>query len=354
MVEDNVDMQQFVSGLLSDTYEVYCAYDGAIGLQMARNIHPDIIISDIMMPVMDGFSLARALREDARTSNIPIVLLTARAEQRDKMTGHQVGVDAYLPKPFDSNELRLVCERLVKRKDTNQRATRALYDAHQRMFIAEVSHEILNPLNFINTAAFVLHRQASANQSIPSKAQAAQQAFDAITEGVTRVRDVVSEMRSHIEGGAQAPKHPTTAQAVIDRTLRLLGHTTQCTISNTTTRTFMAQRGQVEQVLVNLVLNAQQASSTPAHIALVANDEADAIAIAVVDRGPGIPAQDLAKVFEPYFTTKAEGTGLGLAISRQIMQEHGGDLAAALNPEGGMTFKLTLPTADNVASKALS
>ena len=312
---------------------------------MARDIHPDVVISDIMMPQMDGFSLARALREDTRTSDIPIVLLTARGEQSDKMTGHEVGAEAYLPKPFDSSELRLVCERLVKRKAHGQRATRALYDAHLRMFIAEVSHEILNPLNFINTAAFVLHRAASAQAADASKAQAAQQAYQSVSEGVIRVRDVVTEMRRHIEGGAQAPKHPTTAQAVIERTLRLLGHTTQLTVVNDTSRLFMAQRGQIEQVLVNLVLNAQQATNAPTQIALAAHDEADAVTIAVVDRGPGIPAQQRDRVFEPFFTTKSEGTGLGLAISRQIMQEHGGDLCAIANPEGGMTFKLTLPVA---------
>ena len=346
VVEDNVDLQQFVSGLLSDTYEVYSAFDGAAGLQMARDIHPDLIVSDIMMPQMDGFSLARALREDTRTSDIPIVLLTARAEQNDKMMGYEVGADAYLPKPFNSTELRLVCERLVKRKAHGQRATRALYDAHLRMFIAEVSHEILNPLNFINTAAFVLHRSACAQAADVSKTQAAQQAYQSVSEGVTRVRDVVAEMRRHIEGGAQAPKHPTTAQAVIDRTLRLLGHATQLTVVNDTRRSFMAQRGQIEQVLVNLVLNAQQATQAPAQIALAAHEEADAIAIAVVDCGPGIPAQQLDRVFEPFFTTKSEGTGLGLAISRQIMQEHGGDLCATVNPEGGMTFKLTVPVAN--------
>lgn len=114
IVEDNRDVIHYLKSILQKTYVVHTAGNGADGLQLALDIIPDLIISDVMMPVMDGFTMTRKLKEDLRTSHIPIVLLTARADVDAKLEGLGCGADAYLAKPFNKQELFVRIENLIR------------------------------------------------------------------------------------------------------------------------------------------------------------------------------------------------------------------------------------------------
>ncbi|MFQ5651430.1 MAG: two-component regulator propeller domain-containing protein [bacterium] len=105
VIEDNRDMRAFIRTVLRVDYEVLEAPDGRAGIEQAAQATPDLIISDLMMPKMDGYELCRELKNDQKTSHIPIILLTARAAAEDKITGLQAGVDDYLIKPFQPEEL---------------------------------------------------------------------------------------------------------------------------------------------------------------------------------------------------------------------------------------------------------
>lgn len=105
IIEDNADVTQYIVSCLDSDYSLQTARNGKEGLEKALENIPDVIISDIMMPEMDGFEVCRSLKMDRRTSHIPIVLLTAKATQADKVTGLRHGADAYLTKPFDKEEL---------------------------------------------------------------------------------------------------------------------------------------------------------------------------------------------------------------------------------------------------------
>lgn len=106
IVEDNEEIQSYIAESFSDSFEVITANNGKEGKQQAFNRIPDIIVSDIMMPVMDGITLCRQLKEDVRTSHIPIILLTAKDSLQDKEEGYEVGADSYLTKPFSASLLR--------------------------------------------------------------------------------------------------------------------------------------------------------------------------------------------------------------------------------------------------------
>ncbi|MFQ5458277.1 MAG: response regulator transcription factor [Myxococcota bacterium] len=98
-------------------YEVLSATDGETGLHMAREEKPDLILLDLMLPKRDGYSVCRLLKFDQRYSQIPILMLTARGQAKDRETGMKTGADAYLTKPFDSEELMSTVRRLLKEDD---------------------------------------------------------------------------------------------------------------------------------------------------------------------------------------------------------------------------------------------
>lgn len=106
IVEDNEDIQKYIAESFSDSFEVITGSNGEEGKQQALNRIPDIIVSDIMMPVMDGITLCRQLKEDVRTSHIPVILLTAKDSLQDKEEGYEVGADSYLTKPFSASLLQ--------------------------------------------------------------------------------------------------------------------------------------------------------------------------------------------------------------------------------------------------------
>jgi signal transduction histidine kinase/DNA-binding response OmpR family regulator len=118
LIEDNKDVAHYIQQLLKKEYQVTLARNGLRGIQQALENLPDIIISDVMMPEKDGFEVCATLKADERTSHIPIILLTAKAQQADKLTGLKYGADAYLMKPFDKEELFIRLHQLVQLRQT--------------------------------------------------------------------------------------------------------------------------------------------------------------------------------------------------------------------------------------------
>ncbi|MFN0015998.1 MAG: ATP-binding protein, partial [Saprospiraceae bacterium] len=117
IVEDNMDVRNYVIEQLSSQCRILEASNGEMALEIARAELPDLILSDLMMPVMDGTTLTQILKADENTSHIPIVLLTARAGQSDRLKGLETGVEAYLTKPFDADELRLVVAKIIQQRE---------------------------------------------------------------------------------------------------------------------------------------------------------------------------------------------------------------------------------------------
>ncbi len=122
LIEDNDDMRENIAEILElANYKVYTASNGKEGVKTAKKIIPDLIISDIMMPVMDGYEVLYLLGKDEKTKKIPFIFLTAKAEQTDFRMGMNLGADDYLTKPFQEMELLNVVETRIKRSKTLQK-----------------------------------------------------------------------------------------------------------------------------------------------------------------------------------------------------------------------------------------
>ena len=120
-------MRKYIRTLLADRYYVLEATDGQSGLKLAKESVPDLIVSDVMMPIMDGLQLCKKLKEDVITSHIPVILLTARSTEAHQMEGYDSGADAYLTKPFSAELLISRIANLLK----NRKQLKLLLDGKQ-------------------------------------------------------------------------------------------------------------------------------------------------------------------------------------------------------------------------------
>lgn len=131
VVEDNADVRYYLRSCLVDQYEVLEAENGQVGLTMAQAQMPDLIVSDMMMPKLDGLGLMQALRCDPRTDHIPVLILTARAEDQSRLQSFQQGADGYLSKPFQREELRIRLARLLESRHQWQARFQTQADASE-------------------------------------------------------------------------------------------------------------------------------------------------------------------------------------------------------------------------------
>jgi signal transduction histidine kinase/ligand-binding sensor domain-containing protein/DNA-binding response OmpR family regulator len=134
VVEDNTDLREYIRDALKLNYQIEEAANGEQGLRKAEKIIPDLIISDIMMPKMDGCEMTKSLKVNEKTSHIPVILLTAKSEKESRLDGFRIGADAYLTKPFDTKELLVRIDNLISTR-------KKLQEIYGRGEIAEVKNE---------------------------------------------------------------------------------------------------------------------------------------------------------------------------------------------------------------------
>ncbi len=156
IVEDNTEVRQYIAANVKKEYGILEAVDGEDGWQIAVGHMPDIIVSDVMMPKLDGFRLCDRLKKDERTSHIPVILLTAKASSEDKIEGFETGADDYVLKPFDPAELKARIANLIEQR-------RRVHEHFRMHGLFEIDEKRITPVDqkFLQNAVTVIGRHLS-------------------------------------------------------------------------------------------------------------------------------------------------------------------------------------------------
>jgi len=147
-VEDTADVRNYVNDILKTDYTVLLAENGEAGIEIVQNSLPDLIISDVMMPGMDGFEFCKKIKTDWRTSHIPVILLTAKATQKSRIEGLETGADDYLTKPFNFTELSIRIKNLIaQRRQLKERFSKEIIVTGETLATNSLDKELIQKIN---------------------------------------------------------------------------------------------------------------------------------------------------------------------------------------------------------------
>jgi len=348
VAEDNPELSEFILKLLSPFCNIRVVVDGVEALAMVRRWRPDLVLSDVMMPLMDGIRLTREIKKDKDISMIPIVLLTAMTDRESLMAGWQAGADDYLFKPFHPKELEARVKSLLDGVEWHRKgeAYRRQRDALEH-FTHIASHDLREPLRKI--VNFVQLFRAGQKNLDPE----AESYLRAIVEGSQRMYRLLNILMEYSRldkdvnyfEPADLKTLVETVEEDLSESIRQSG--AQIILGDLPTLPVMA--GQLSLVFQNLIGNSikyhKDQVAPVIHIGARKNDIEWVFSVS--DNGIGFDPDHSEKIFimfeRLHGKEKYPGDGMGLAICRKIIEKHGGKIWAEGKPEEGSTFYFTLP-----------
>jgi len=391
LAEDNADLRTYIASLLERDYDVVACKNGLEALDEITKTPPDVIVSDVRMPELDGHQLIERLKKNDALLHIPILLLTADATERDLATSLGLGADDFVRKPFSPRELlarigaaarigsvhRSLVERNRELVATRDMLVRSEKLAAAGRLLAQLSHEINNPMCVIVGNLPLLTQHLSVLQTDLRARKMVERDLDpgaaaqfedlrktfeidyvlddladglrAMGEAVERVCGIQRDVRSYLRGETSEMAEGDLEDA-LRLTLDVLKRGLPPDIEIRTTYgglpTLRFNRGQMKQVFLNLLKNAVDAVGRKGVVDVVTRMNGDVATVTVSDTGSGIATEHRAHIFEPFFSTKdlAGGSGIGLAVCRQIMANHGGAVRLDDTYDHGAKFVVELPT----------
>ncbi|MFH1673117.1 MAG: ATP-binding protein [Pseudomonadota bacterium] len=372
VVEDNRDLAGNIAKSLTKFYHVFVAYNGQQALDRVNEKMPDLIVSDVMMPEMDGYELCEKIKSDERTQHIPLVLLTAKTSIDDKIAGLKHGADQYVAKPFNPNELHAVVDSLLTKKELQAQLNKSnleLKDALHKLEEAQVQLVQAARLETAGQlAAGVAHEIKNNIYCLRAGLDGINKRLTMLSEGKLDIKDTYKSLERALDTNNKAIKHSlfivnslldfsrknkegiafSDINKGIDDTLAMVlpmiknkvtVHKEYGEITNIECR-----MEEINQVVMNMLINAYQAMEEKGTVRIKTAQDEDNVTITIADDGLGIPQEHLSKIFTPFFSTKdSQNSGLGLSICYNIIKAHHGTVDVNNIPGQGTEFTIVLP-----------
>jgi two-component system sensor histidine kinase/response regulator len=341
VVEDEAPLrEELVDTLIFQDFDVIQAPNGMDGLRLAKEQLPDLIISDIAMPQLDGYGLLQGLREDTRTASIPLIFLTARAERSAMRHGMELGADDYLTKPFTHEELlSAVNARFQRQTEVTPASAQELEQAKQTLF-SMVSHELRTPLASITMVQDIIERQLDQLDS-----QNLHDLLETLHHGSHRLRHLVEQVVfvTQFETGGMKEEilqkgSPVQSWAVLTGAVSLAR---EFVYRNRDGIVHVDDRDRdslvhcylpaLKHALAELIANALSFSPADREVTISQWLADDWLWISIVDQGCGMSPDQVKQALIEFQQIdrrgrEQQGMGLGLPLARRIIEAHRGGL----------------------------
>jgi signal transduction histidine kinase len=356
LVEDNPEMRDFLHRMLVRQHNVLLAEDGVRGLELAAAELPDVVVSDVMMPRMDGYTLCRRLKDSPMTRNIPVILVSARHGTDAALEGFAAGADDFVTKPFSPPELLARVNAQIRIRTLAVTLIRLEKQSSLGVLAAGIAHELLNPVNAIINAVPSIRKsldRIKAGQATTRDPDMVNALLDAVEASGGRMHGVVRGVLTY----SRQERVPRLAESPLSTEIESVLSILRFRLDQgfTVHRAYgfdepVAHYGEwIGQAVMNLVGNALDAmqGNGGKNIWIRTEKDGNRVRIRIRDEGPGVPAPLREKIFDAFYTTKppGTGTGMGLAISREIIEMHRGTLELNTAVTTGAEFVISLPIA---------
>lgn len=380
IVEDNTtvaeDARECLEGLGYTVSSI--AASGKEAIESAEKDRPDAVLMDIRLRgEMDGIEAAEKIY---RRLDIPVLFLSAFSDDDLLRRAKSAGSFGYLVKPFEERELiamlemtlyksgvekerRRMAERLQESEEQLKRysasleemvaeRTRKLEEAQAKLlvkdrlavlghFAGSISHELRNPLAVIDASVYFL------DITLGGSNEKVRRHLARITSSIRKSTEIIESLRRL----SRMDKPKTEAHDLSRLVSRILAESrvpdgVAATLNAPEAEVFVeVDPEQIRMVLENIILNGVQAMDGAGELTATIRRKAGAVELRIADSGPGISPENLARVFDPLFSTKTHGIGFGLSLAKMIVESHGGTIRAGSEPGSGAVFIITLPDA---------
>jgi signal transduction histidine kinase len=356
VVEDNLAMNNAICDILElNHYQVCSASNGKEALQILRDERPDVVLCDIMMPQMDGYTLLRHARADDRLRTLPFIFLTARSSPEDKRQAKSIGIEDYLVKPVDPEDLIVAVENTLRRSRNLAHEAQLQMDDLRNQIVRTLQHEFRTPLTFILGYAEYLAEVTDDTIDL----ETLKVSTDAILEGGHRLQDLIEKFlmladiqhRQQLPGKAeQVSAHQLLRNAASTMTKAAADANLQIIIEPQVDNDHI--KGEVKYlhktVLYLLENSIQYRRQQSQSIWLSVVQTESYIGLRVKDESRGIPSDTLAKLNRPFEQVARDdrttpGAGLSLALIQHTARLHGGYVEITSQVGIGSEFTIWLP-----------
>lgn len=386
VVDDNADMSRFIAGLLAAECRVLCAGNGLEAWHLLETQAVDVVVTDVMMPELDGLGLLARIKQDARLADIPVILVTARGGCETVVSGLESGADDYVLKPFAPEELRARVRAALRMSALQRQFRDKAQEAGLAMQATCILHNLGNALSgvtvlaseleqrmmgsrvsLLHEVAALLHKQAaqlsgSAAQLpvfVEQLAEHVEQERLTLLREMARLKECVGHAQEVVAcqqqalPPRQARREMVSVSTLFESALQLSEAAfglkgIEIERHYDYTGAVEVERHKLLQIIVNLLANAAKAlcdgPAADKRIRLTARSQGGRVCLEVGDNGVGMASGQLRQVFNFGFSTRGHGHGYGLHLSANWARELGGSLRCHSAGIGcGATFTLELP-----------